>query len=108
MSFRTWKVNAALAVVSAALGTSMAQAVYVDPDDVGQALIYPYFSAQERAGNPFNTYLSVVNQSAVAKVMRVRFREGRRGKEVAGFNLYLAPRDTWTGERGSDAIGTSQ
>jgi hypothetical protein len=74
-----------------------AAAVYLNSDGLGQALIYPYFTAQTANGNPFNTYLSVVNTSrSSAKVARVRVREGRNSKEIAVFNLYLAPVDTWT------------
>ena len=36
-------------------------------------------------------------QRPEAKVIRVRFREGRNGREVLGFNLYLAPNDVWSG-----------
>ena len=48
-------------------------------------------------GNPFNTFVSVINHEPSAKALRVRFREGRNGREVAGFNLFLSPYDMWTG-----------
>lgn len=72
-------------------------AVSLDPEGRGQVLIYPYYTARAAAGNPFNTFISVVNHAAQAKVVRVRFREGRLGREVANFNLYLSPNDVWTG-----------
>lgn len=74
-----------------------ASAVSLDSDGKGQALIFPYYTAQSAAGNPFNTLISIVNHASDTKVIRVRFREGRNAKEAASFNLYLSPNDTWTG-----------
>ena len=87
--------NAALATVVALSAPVDSRAVNLDPHGSGQALIYPYYTAQSSGVNPFNTYISVVNNTATSKVMRVRFREGRKGREVAGFNLYLGGSDTW-------------
>lgn len=84
------------AFVAGIVAVSVASAVYVDTSGRGQALIFPYYSAQSVSGSPFNTYLSVVNRTNSAKVIRVRFREGRHSREVATFNLYLGPSDTWT------------
>lgn len=84
------------AMASIGLATD-ALAVRLDPDGIGQALIYPYFTVQDSDGqNSWNTYLSVTNLTANAKALRVRFREGRAGKDIASFNLYLAPNDIWT------------
>lgn len=88
-------LGAALLSVAASLSLD-ASAVYLNSNGTGQALIYPYFSAQSKDAVPFNTYISVVNRSFAPKVMRVRFREGRAGRELANFNLYLASQDTWT------------
>jgi hypothetical protein len=70
--------------------------VYLNPEGLGQALIYPYYTVRAANGNPFNTFVSVVNHHTSTKALRVRFREGRNGREVAGFNLFLSPYDTWT------------
>lgn len=82
-----------------------ASAVYLDPGGLGQALIYPYYTAQSTGGNPFNTLITVVNRGTDSKVIRVRFREGRNAREVASFNLYLGGADTWTGAVIADAGG---
>jgi hypothetical protein len=77
-----------------------ASAVTLNPDGTGQALIYPYYTAQSTgndAFNAFNTYISVVNHTADAKAVRLRFREGRLGKSVLDMNVYLSPNDVWTG-----------
>ncbi len=83
--------------VALALTAAPASAVYLNPDATGQALIYPYYTVQSSSGNPFNTYVSVVNHGGDTKAIRVRFREGRLGAEVASFNLILGPHDTWAG-----------
>ena len=73
-----------------------AHALYVNPDGHGQALIFPYYTAQSANGNPYNTYITIANRDGVPKALRVRVREGRNGREVASFNLYLnarAPED---------------
>jgi hypothetical protein len=90
-------LNIAVGAVVAVSAPIDARAVYLNPHGNGQALIYPYYTAQSNGTNPLNTYVSVVNTSPTAKVIRVRFREGRKSREVAGFNLYLAGSDTWAG-----------
>ena len=86
----------AAALSLAALAASDAHAVYLDPEGLGQALIYPYYTVRSANGNPFNTYVSVINHEPTTKALRVRFREGKNGREVAGFNLFLSPYDAWT------------
>jgi hypothetical protein len=83
--------------VGAGIGCGGASAVSLDGDGIGQALIYPYYTVQNSGTDSWNTYLSVVNRQDKAKALRVRFREGRNGREVGGFNLFLAPQDVWTG-----------
>lgn len=92
----------ALSAIIGGLGVASgaADAVYENPRGVGQALIYPYYTVQTAGGNSFNTYLSVANTTARAKVVRVRFREGRNAREVLSFNLYLSPNDVWTAAMG--------
>ena len=89
-------------VVAALMGSALvacaedASAVYLNPDGLGQALIYPYYTVRSAAGNPFNTYVTIVNaDESRAKALRIRFREGVNGREVAGFNLFLGARDMW-------------
>jgi hypothetical protein len=74
-----------------------ARSVSLNPEGRGQALIYPYYTVRATTGNPFNTYITVVNHDTRAKAIRVRFREGRMGHEVGSFNLYLSPSDVWAG-----------
>jgi hypothetical protein len=88
------------ALASAVLGTlgvaGSAHAIYQDPNNLGQALIYPYYTVNSAAGNAFNTFVSVTNTTASVKIVKVRFREGKNSAEVLDFNLYLSPNDMWT------------
>ncbi|MCL2297400.1 MAG: hypothetical protein FWC38_08085, partial [Proteobacteria bacterium] len=86
---------AAIATATSMAGT--AQAVALNPDGLGQVLIYPYYTVRANAdGNAYDSLFTVVNAKSVAKAVRVRFREGKAGHEVLDFNLYLAANDVWT------------
>lgn len=105
----TFNKKALTAAVLAGLGVAgTAEAVYHDVNGVGQVLIYPYYTVQSASGNAFNTYMSVVNTTNKAKVVKVRFREGKTSAEVLDFNLYLSANDVWTaGIVPADATATS-
>jgi len=98
----SFKRKALTCAVLAGLGgiATTAEAVYRNPDGTGMVLIYPYYTVNSSNGNAFNTYISVTNTTSVAKVTKVRFREGRTSAEVLDFNLYLSPNDVWVGDRG--------
>jgi hypothetical protein len=83
-------ISLALAGSAGVLNT--AQAVNVNPDGLGEVLIYPYYTV--RNGN--DTLLSVVNTTSQVKAVKVRFLEGKNSREVIDFNLYLSPHDVWT------------
>jgi hypothetical protein len=53
-------------------------------------LIYPYYTVQSAGGNLYNTYVSITNTTSRAKVVKVRFREGKTSAEVLDFNVYLS------------------
>lgn len=92
MSFKQKTLFAAVASASALLAAGSANAVYVNNDGLGQALIYPYYTT--RAGN--TTLLSVVNTTDQAKAVKVRILDGKNTAEVLDFNLFLSPKDVWT------------
>jgi len=85
----TAAVLAGLAGAAGLAGT--AQAVNLNPDGLGQVLIYPYYTTND--GN--QTILSVVNTTNQAKAVKVRFLEGYNSREVLDFNLYLSAWDVW-------------
>ncbi|MEO8803302.1 MAG: hypothetical protein ABI304_08260 [Rudaea sp.] len=85
--------TAVIAGIAGVVGiASMANAVNLNPDGLGQVLLYPYYTVN--AGQ--QTLLSVVNTTAVGKAVKVRFLEGYNSREVLDFNLFLSPFDVWT------------
>jgi hypothetical protein len=95
-TFRKKSLYAALAGVSA-LGAGAAHAVNVNPDGLGQVLVYPYYTTRvDSGGNSFNSLLTVVNSTSTVKAVKVRFLEGKNSREVLDFNLFLSPFDVWT------------
>ena len=62
-------------------------------DGSGQAILLPYYSAAEGEA----TLFSVTNHTDQAKAIRVVIAEGRNGRSALGFNVYLAPYDSWKG-----------
>jgi hypothetical protein len=93
----TAAVLAGLAGAAGIVGS--AQAVNINPDGLGQVLIYPYYTTN--GGN--QTVLSVVNTSDDAKAVKVRFLEGQNSREVLDFNLYMSAFDVWTAAIYDDA-----
>jgi hypothetical protein len=67
--------------------------VNISPNGYGQAIILPYFTVN----NNLNTLITVNNSTDEIKAVKVHFREGKEGKAVLTFNLYLSPQDIWTG-----------
>jgi len=96
----TAAVLAGLAGAAGLAGT--AQAVNLNPDGLGQVLIYPYYTSND--GN--QTVLSVVNTTDQAKAVKVRFLEGYNSREVLDFNLYLSAFDVWVAGIADDGAGT--
>ncbi len=97
-TFKQKSLYAALAGVGALGMTGAAQAVNVNPDGLGQVLIYPYYTARALADGqaPYASLLTVVNSTASAKAVKVRFIEGKASQEVLDFNLFLSAKDVWT------------
>jgi hypothetical protein len=99
-TFKRKSLYAALAGLGTLGATGAAQAVNVNPDGLGQALIYSYYTTQGTGTGgtvaPYNSLLSVVNSTNSGKVVKVRFLEGKNSKEVLDFNLFLSPHDVWT------------
>lgn len=83
-----------LAALACSLAVPLAaHAVHLNPQGVGQVLIYPYYGVN--GGN--QTIISIVNTAEDVKAVKVRFLETRNSREVVDFNLYLSEFDVWTG-----------
>src|SRR5258708_33640494 len=95
-SFQRKSLYAALAGVGALGVTGAADAVNVNPNGLGQAVIYPYYTVQSDAtGNAYNSLLSVVNTPVSAKAIKVRFLEGKNIRQVLDFNVFVSKNDVW-------------
>jgi hypothetical protein len=81
-----------VAVLAAMAGVNGAHAVSVNPDGLGQVLLYPYYTTE--GGQ--DTYINVVNTTDQVKAVKVRFKESLNSEEVLDFNLYLSPKDHWS------------
>ena len=83
--------------------TGVANAVHVNPDGLGQVLLYPYYTT--RGGN--DTLISIVNTTDRGKAVKIRFIEALNSREVLDFNIYMSPFDVWTAAitGGEDAPG---
>ena len=87
-TFKKTTLYTALAGIGALGMAGTANAVHVNPDGLGQVLIYPYYTTQTSGvAQPFNSLLSVVNSTASVKAVKVRFLEGKNSREVLDFNL---------------------
>jgi hypothetical protein len=100
-TFSKKSLHVALAGLSTLGLAGAAEAVMVNPNGLGQVLIYPYYTVRNGynvggvSAAPFNTLLSIVNTTASTKAIKVRFREGKASKEVLDFNVFLSPKDMW-------------
>jgi hypothetical protein len=96
-SFQRKSLYAALAGAGALGVTTTASAVNVNPNGLGEVLIYPYYTVNANSlGLAYNSLMSVVNSTASAMSVKVRFLEGKNSREVLDFNLFLSKHDVWT------------
>lgn len=85
------------AAVAATLGHTAANAVSVNPDGLGQVLLFPYYTVQGDDTASFDTLITIVNTRDEVKAVKLRFREAKNSREVLDFNIYLSPFDVWVG-----------
>lgn len=82
-----------LAVAASVAGTTAAfaddGAMFVNADKTGEVILFPYFNAENGNVSSFH----VVNTTADAKAIKVRFLEFINSYEILDFNLYLSPYD---------------
>ncbi len=97
MKLNIRKKLVSLAVASVVSGGAMmaipAQAMNVSQNQVGQVLLYPYYSVK----SGYDTVLTVVNTSNKTAAFKIRWREAVDSDEVRDFNVILSPHDVWNG-----------
>lgn len=83
----------AMASVLGTAGAVQAADMHINNDGLGEALLYSLYTAE----NNNSTNVRITNTTDFAKAVKVRFVEGQNSREVLDFNLYLSPRDQWSG-----------
>jgi hypothetical protein len=81
------------ATLIAALATTPVSALDQSHDGTGQAVLLPYYSAEQGRA----TIVSVTNHADQPKAVSFVVAEGRNGRAALAFNIYLSARDSWTG-----------
>jgi hypothetical protein len=84
---RNQLTTAVIAGIAGVCGIGERNAITLNPDGLGQVLLYPYYTVDG------------VERSADAdrgRVVKVRFLEAYTSREVLDFNLFLSPKDVWT------------
>ena len=79
----------AVSAVAAVTMTNAHASMYLDEGGLGEALIFPFYSAEN--GN--NTLINLANTTSDHKAVKVRILEGENSYEVLDFNLYMSPND---------------
>ncbi len=70
----------------------VAEAVSVNPDGMGQVLVFPYYNTN----NNFQTSFNIRNTKDEYKAVKVRLRESKNSNDVLDFNVYMSPFDVFT------------
>jgi hypothetical protein len=86
------KLFAALAAAGYLATVTPSAAVEVNPDGIGQVLLYPYYTVRSSgSGNALNTLITVGNATDRVKAVRVRFREGIRQSTTTSGTVWRRP-----------------
>ncbi|MEM9183008.1 MAG: hypothetical protein AAGB27_07610 [Pseudomonadota bacterium] len=75
------------------LGCTQTQAVRLSLDSAGQVLLFPLFIT----GDSFQTIFEVRNQTDQGKALRFVVKDAVNGRPTLSLNVYLSPRDSWSG-----------
>jgi hypothetical protein len=73
-------------------GWQHAQAVFRNPNGVGEVLLLPHYSVN----NDLNTLVEVVNTTDQGKAIKINIKERWFGEAVISYNVYLGPHDSWS------------
>ena len=97
------KTKLSLALSTALLGVGLMGHAQAAPslgeDGLGDAVLFPYYSAQ----GGWQTFIRLINTSDDALAVKVRFREQANSRDVLDFMVVLSPHDMWGAWTGSKA-----
>jgi len=83
----------AAAVAASLIPTIVKADIRLGTDGLGDALYIPYYTVEDGQA----TLLTIANNTDQTKAIRINFTESLNGQSVLYFNLYLAPRDRFSG-----------
>ena len=66
---------------------------YVNPNGLGQALVFPYYTVRDG----FKSFFNITNTSDETIAIKVRFREAQNSRDALDFNIVMSPEDVWAG-----------
>jgi hypothetical protein len=104
----TLKSRIHLAVAAGLMGLATVSAPVVQAAarlsdaNVGQALIYPFYTVNDG----WITTLNLMNTSAKTVAVKVRFHEMKNSRDVLDFNVIMSPYDSWTAWVEDSDLGT--
>lgn len=76
---------------ASALPDPGAGAVHVNPNGLGQALIFPYYSVR----GDLKSFFNITNTSLDTVAVKIRFYEGHNSRDALDFVVVLSPNDVW-------------
>lgn len=86
-------------------GATALSSLALNGDGVGQMLLVPYFTAQDKNA----TLINIVNTDVVnGKAVKVRFRGAANSDDIYDFQVFLSPGDVWTANVSKGADGRAQ
>ena len=74
-------------------GPAAAGDAYVNPNGLGQALVFPYYTVRDG----FRSFFNITNTSDETIAIKVRFREAQNSRDALDFNIVMSPEDVWAG-----------
>ena len=94
-------VAGAVASYAAVSMAAESDAMYLNDRLTGEALVLPFYTAQN--GN--NTYFQLVNTTGGYKAVKIRMVEAWNSREVLDFNVYMSPKDHFSFNIKADGEG---
>lgn len=86
-------LSQAIAAATIFGAAAAAQAVEINHGGEGEALLFPYYTVEDGK----YTALHLTNTTDEYKAVKVRFRRFKDSADALDFNLYMSPKDMWTG-----------
>ncbi len=84
-------------------GQSLSVAPGISRNNLGQALIFPYYTTRGKK----KSLINIFNTSNRTIATKIRFHESHNSRDVLDFTIILSPYDKWSGTVSDKADGTT-